>query len=185
MTRLGRPLGRGGADQLDPGLQELARLAALRANPAVAVGVVGEAQRQLRGGVAGADDARDRDRHVRAQHQDLAVLVEDAVGGPDAVERAATEHRLVLERGRGDLAVAGGVERRAHRLDDRAQLAHLVGQHVACPAGDRNDHRAHGSEPDGAGSASGSPGAGRLRRLRRRAHGHARGRALPGIGAAH
>ena len=46
---------------------------------------------------------------------------------------AAREHLLVLERRRGDLAVAARVEHAAHRRLDRAQLAHLVGQHVAGP----------------------------------------------------
>ena len=38
--------------------------------------------------VAGGHDARDRDRHVRAQHQHVAVLVEQAVGGPAAASVA-------------------------------------------------------------------------------------------------
>ena len=44
---LGGPGRPAGADQLDPRLQELARLSALRADAAVAVREIGEAQRQL------------------------------------------------------------------------------------------------------------------------------------------
>ena len=47
--RLGGSLRRGRADELDPGLQELAHLAAVRAHAAVGVGEVAEAQRRLGG----------------------------------------------------------------------------------------------------------------------------------------
>ena len=67
--RLGGALGSGGADQLDAGLQQLAGLAALGADAAVAVGEVAEAQRGLAGAVAGGDHAGDRDGHVRAQDE--------------------------------------------------------------------------------------------------------------------
>ena len=47
LDHLGGALRRRGADQLDPGLGELAHLAALRAHRAVGVGQVAEAQRRL------------------------------------------------------------------------------------------------------------------------------------------
>ena len=50
---LGGAAGRGGADQLDAGLQELARLAALRPDPAIGVGDIGEAERRLGSGRSG------------------------------------------------------------------------------------------------------------------------------------
>ena len=104
------PCGRGRADQLDARLQQLARLPALRAHAAVAVREVAEAQRRLARGVAGGDDARDRHGHVRAQHEHGAGLVEHAVGGLRFGHVGAREHRLVLERGRVDLAVAVALE---------------------------------------------------------------------------
>ena len=109
---------------------------------AVAVREVGEAQRQLRAGVAGADDARDRDRHVRAQHQHLAVLVEDAVGRPRR-RRARRGRAPTRTRARACRSRRSRRRRTTARrlLGDRAQLAHLVGQHVARAAGNRNDHR--------------------------------------------
>src|SRR5205085_10317221 len=64
---LSGPLRSGRADQLDPGLQQLARLPALGAHAAVAVGEVAEAQRRLTHRVARGDHARDRSGHVRAQ----------------------------------------------------------------------------------------------------------------------
>ena len=97
------------ADQLEPGLQLLARLAALRAHGAVGALEVAEAQRRLDVGVARRDHARDRDRHVRAQHQRprpsrrTAGTRARGAASPVAV-------RLVLERGRVHLAVAGVVE---------------------------------------------------------------------------
>ncbi len=51
------------------------------------------------------------------------------------------EHRLVLERRRVHLAVAVALEHAAQSVGDRAQLARLVGQHVAGAAGDRMHHR--------------------------------------------
>ena len=135
------PVGRGGADQLDPGLEELARLAALRAHAAVGVREVAEAQRRLGVAVARRDQARDRDRHVRAEHEHLAVLVEHAVRGAARVHVGALERALVLERRRVDLAVAGPLEHLADAVGHRAQLAHLVGQEVSRSAGDAIDHR--------------------------------------------
>ena len=138
--RLGGALRARDADQLDPGLQELARLPALRAHAAVGVREVAEAQRRLGVGVAGRDQPRDRDRHVRAQHEHVAVLVEHPVGRAAAPAMSArSKVLLVLERGRVDLAVAGALEHGAHAVGHRAQLAHLVGQHVARSAGDAVD----------------------------------------------
>ena len=45
--RLGRPLGRGRAHQLDPSLQQLPRLTALGAHAPVGVSEIAEAQRRL------------------------------------------------------------------------------------------------------------------------------------------
>jgi hypothetical protein len=131
----------GRADELDPRLQELAHLSAMRAHAAVGVGEVGEAQRRLGGRVARGDDARDRHGHVGAQRHHVAVVVEDAVGGIDA-GLAAAQNVLELDRRRPDLAVAPTLEHRAHGLGDGAQLPHLVGQDVARPVGDGVDHRA-------------------------------------------
>ena len=105
--RLRRPGRRGRADQLDPGLQELARLAALRAHAPVAVREIGESQRQLARLVARRHKSRDRHRHVRSQHQHLTVFIENAIGRSGAAERTARDHGLVLERRRVHLAVAG------------------------------------------------------------------------------
>ena len=130
--RLGRALRPGRADELDPRLQDLARLPALRAHGAVGVRRSSRsAAAARRVGVAGGDHARDRDRHVRAQHEHVAVLVEELVGGVGRGRVAAREHLLVLQRGRRDLAVAARVEHAADRLGDRAQLAQLVRQDVA------------------------------------------------------
>ena len=73
------PSGAGEPISSMPGLQQLARLPALRAHAAVAVGEVAEAQRRLARGVARGHHARDRHGHVRAQHEHGAGLVEDAV----------------------------------------------------------------------------------------------------------
>ena len=62
--RLGGTPGARRANQLDPGLQKLARLPALRPHPAVGVGEVAEAQGRLGVGVARRHQPRDRDRHV-------------------------------------------------------------------------------------------------------------------------
>ena len=135
--RLGGAVGGGRADELDAGLQELAHLAAVRAHAAVGVSEVAELQRRLGGRIARRDEPRDRHGHVRAQREHLAVVVEDAVGGRRAA--ATAEHRLVFERGSPDLAVAVELEDPAHGLGDVAQLAHLVGQHVARARRDRVD----------------------------------------------
>src|SRR5664280_1856082 len=131
---------RGRADQLDPCLQQLARLPALGAHAAVAVDEVAEAQGRLAGCIAGGDHARDRHGHVRAQHQHGAGLVEDAVGGPGFGHVRAREHRLVLQRRRVDLAVAVALEDPPQGVGDGAHLARLVWQHVARAAGNRVDH---------------------------------------------
>jgi hypothetical protein len=99
-----------------------------------------EAQRRLDVRIARGHQPRDRDGHVRAQQEHRAVVVEEPV---DAVAAGHPAHdRLVLDRRRPHLAVAEALEHGAHRLGDRTQLAHLVGQDVAGPGGDRV-HRAH------------------------------------------
>ena len=110
LERLDRALQARRADELDPGLQHLARLPALRPHGAVGVGEVAEAQRRIGGRVARRHHPRDRDRHVRAQHEHVALLVEQPVGGLGRGGVAARERRLVLERRRRDLAVAARVE---------------------------------------------------------------------------
>jgi hypothetical protein len=137
----GRP---GNADQLDPGLEHLAVLPALGPHRAVGVRDVAEAQRRIRARVAGRDDARDRDRHVRAQHEHVALLVEQLVGGVGRRGVAAREHLLVLERGRVDLSVAVRVEDAAELLRHRVELAHLVRQDVARAARRGVDRHAEG-----------------------------------------
>ena len=72
----------------------------------VGVGDVAEAQRRLGRLVARGHHARDRHRHVRAQRQHVAVVVDHPVGRLHAAV-AAAQDRLVLDRGRVDLAVAG------------------------------------------------------------------------------
>ena len=138
--RLGGALRPGRADELDPGLQDLARLPAVLAHGAVGVLEVTEAQRDLRRRVARGDHAGDRDRHVRTQHEHVAVLVEQPVRGVGGRRIAARQDLFVLERRRRDLAVAALVEHGPHRVGDRPQLAQLVREDVARAAGDRVDH---------------------------------------------
>ncbi len=161
------------ADELDPGLEELAHLAAVRAHRAVGVGDVAEAQRRIGRRVARRDEPRDRDGHVGAQREDLAVVVEHPVRRRHVRPRRLGHDALVLDRRRVDLAVAVALEDGAQRLRDRAQLAHLVRQDVARAAGDRVDHT-----PAGCGSvatrsicAPGRAGARRCARSRGRSRG--------------
>ena len=86
------PGGAGRADELD------ARPAGTRASGrgagvtcAVGVGDVAEAQRRLGRLVARGHDARDRHRHVRAQREHVAVVVEHAVGRLHAAVAAAQD----------------------------------------------------------------------------------------------
>ena len=97
----------------------------------VAVGEIGEAQRRVGVLVAGGGHPGDGNRHVRAQHEDGAALVEHAVGGPGLCHVAAGELGLVFERGRADLAVSVALEDLLHGFGDVPQFARLVGQHVA------------------------------------------------------
>jgi hypothetical protein len=108
------------------------------------VGDVAEAQRRLGGGVARGHHARDRDGHVGAQREHVAVIVDDAIGRLDA-RVAAAEDRLVLDGRRVDLAIAVALEDVPKSVGDRAQLPHLVGEHVAGPARDAVDHTVAGS----------------------------------------
>ena len=100
LERLDRAVRARRADELDPRLQHLPRLPALRAHGAVGVGEVAEAQRRSGRRVARRHHARDRDRHVRAQHEHVALLVEQPVGGLGRRRVAARQRRLVLERRR-------------------------------------------------------------------------------------
>ena len=129
------PAGARHADQLDAALEELARLPGAALRGAVGVGEVAEAERRLGVRVAGGHHAGDRDRHVRAQRQHLPCLVEEPVARAGRALVADAQHLLVLERGRPHLAVAGALEGAAQALRQRAQLAHLVGEHVAGPLG--------------------------------------------------
>ena len=90
--------------------------------------------------LARADEARDRDGHVGAQDEHLAVLVEHAVGRACPPERPARDHGLILERRRVDLAVTRIAKDRAQPFGQRAQLTHLVGQDVSSATGNREDH---------------------------------------------
>ncbi len=141
LDHLGGALGRARAQQLDPGVHELAHLGALRAHRPVGVADVGEAQRHLGLGVAARRHPRDRHGHVRAQRQQLAALVEEAIGADAAAPLGALQHLVVLEcRGR-DLPVAAILEDVGQGRLQRAQLAHLVREDVPGARGDRVDHR--------------------------------------------
>jgi hypothetical protein len=122
--------GRGRSDQLDPNLEELARLPASALRRAVGVGEVAQPERGLGLAPARPHHAGDRDRHVRAQDQDPPFFVEQPVAGSRGALVARHEHLLVLERRGPDLPVARLVEGRAQAIGDRADLAHLVGQDV-------------------------------------------------------
>ena len=124
--RLHGALGSGRADQLDARLQQLARLPALGAHAAVAVGEVAEAQWRLARRVARGGHAGDRHGHVRAQHEHRTGLVEHTVGRPRFGHVRTREHRLVLERRRVHLAVAVALEHRAQGVGDGANLARLI-----------------------------------------------------------
>src|SRR5262249_55722234 len=89
---------------------------------------------------AARDQPRDRNRHVRAQCEQLAALVEELVGGPRSEAVAAGQHLVVLDRGGRDLAVAVLFEDADQRGVKLAQLAHLIGQDVPGPRWNRVDH---------------------------------------------
>ena len=129
------------AEQLDPGVQELADLAPLGADDPVGVADVGEAQGRRGLREAGRHQAGDRDRHVGAQGEQLAALVEEAVGADPAASLAARQHLVVLQRRRRDLAVAEALEDLDQGRLELAKLAHLVRQDVPGARGDRVDHR--------------------------------------------
>lgn len=123
--RLDRPPGRRRADQLTARLEELAHLPAVRAHPAVHVREGGEPERRRDRGITRGGDAGDRDRHVRAQLQDGAVVVEEPV---DPRVTADADLAQVVLDGRGvDLPVTEVLKDAPQRVGDRAQLAHLVG----------------------------------------------------------
>ncbi len=154
---LGGALWGGCADQLDPGLQQLARLSTLRAHAAIAVRQVAKAQRWIFGGIAGGDHARDRHGHVRAQHERSTGLVKDAISRLGFGHVGACKHRLVLERRRVHLAVAMALEHAAQSVSDGAHLARLVREHVPRAAGYRMDHRSGCIQADG-GDVGGAAG---------------------------
>ena len=141
LDHLGGALRGRGADQLDAGLGELAHLAALGAHRAVGAGQVAEPHRHLGVGEAGGGEAGDRHGHFGAQGEQVAALVEEAVARAGRAPVAAGEHLVVLDRRRRDLAVAARLEDPEQRGLEPAQLAHLVGQDVSCPRGDRMNHR--------------------------------------------
>ena len=74
----GRP---GDADQLDPALEELARLAATPLDGAVGVGEVAEPQGRRHARVAVGHEPRDRDGRVRAEREHVAAVVEEPEAG--------------------------------------------------------------------------------------------------------
>ncbi len=139
-------LGRGRPDQLEPRLEELARLRGAAFDRAVRVREVEEPQRQRRVGEAVRHQARGRDRAVGAQHQHPALVVEQPEGGSGGPVVAAPQHVLVLERGGLDLAVAVLLEHAAQAVREQAQLARLVGQNIARTRGKRMDHAGNPSE---------------------------------------
>ena len=110
LDHLGGALGSLGAEQLDAGLHELPHLAALRADRAVGVADVEEAERRLGAREPARDQARDRDRHVGAHREQLAALVEEPVGGRGTPLVAARKDLVVLDRRRAHLAVAEPLE---------------------------------------------------------------------------
>ena len=181
LDHLGGPIRRRGADQLDPGLGELAHLAALRAHGAKGVGQVAKPQRRLGVGVAARDETRDRHRHVGAQGEQVAALVEEAVGGGGGAAVAAGEHLVVLDRGRRDLAVAAALEDLDHRQVQAAQLPHLIGQHVAGSWWNRVNHppdltRVSGESPARQGPLTRPVQSGRRGRAGARRSARSRGR---------
>src|SRR4051794_4677778 len=125
---LGIALDSGNADQLRAHLQELGQLAAAARDRAISLAAVAEPQRAVLVREASSDEARDRDRHVRAQHQQVPLRVEQSPARTGGALVALAEHLLVLHRRRPHFAVAGLLQRRAQAVHQRAQLAHLVGQ---------------------------------------------------------
>jgi hypothetical protein len=141
LDHLGGSIGSRCADQLHPRLGELAHLPALRVHGPVRPRDVGEAEGRLLVLQPRGDKTRDRNRHVRAHRQQLATLVEEPVRRVRVSLVAPPEHLRVLDRRGGDLPVASLFEGSAKRRLERAQLAHLLGQHVARPRWGRVDHR--------------------------------------------
>jgi hypothetical protein len=67
------------------------------------------------GGEPRGDHTSDRHGHVRTHREELAVGVEEPVGGRRPALVAAGEHRVVLDRGGCDLAVAVALEHAGER----------------------------------------------------------------------
>ena len=133
------PSGAGGAEQLDAGLDELAHLAALRADRAVGAAPGRQSRNgRLRVGEAVGDQARDRDRHVRAQREQLAATRRRSGRrpAPRGRRRARAPPRT---------RSSGSRPRRSRSARttsisapaSAAQLAHLVGEDVSGAWGNR------------------------------------------------
>src|SRR6185503_5830082 len=83
--------------------------------------------------------AGDRDRHVRAQSEQLSALVEEAVRAGSPALVAPRQNLLVLEGRRRHLAVAMAFEDLRQGLLESAKLAHLVREDVPGSGWDRMD----------------------------------------------
>src|SRR5674476_1594678 len=76
-------------------------------------------------------EARDRHRHVRAQHELVALLVVDPIPGFEGVVVGHLERLRILKPGCAYLPVPVGLEAAAQCRLDGAQLAALRRQDVA------------------------------------------------------
>ena len=141
LEHLGGPLRGRRAEQLDPGVQELADLRPLRADDPVGVADVTEAVGRLGVSEAARDEARDRDGHVGAQGEELAALVEEAVRAHPAAALSPLQDLVVLQGRRRDVAVAEALEHLDQGRLERAEFAHLVREDVPGSGWDRVDHR--------------------------------------------
>ena len=142
LDHLGRSVGGIHADQLHPGLHELPHLPTLGTDRAVRIAHVAEPERWLGIAEPRRDQARDRHGHVGAHGQKRPVLVEESVGGRSPALVAPSEHLVVLDRGRRDLAVPEPLERVSERRLEAPKLAHLVGKDVPGTGGNSVNHSA-------------------------------------------
>src|SRR5262249_18305323 len=83
----------------------------------------------------------DRDRHVGAESEQLAALVEEAVRPHPAPALAALQDLVVLESRGSDVAVAVALEAVPGRRLERANLPHPVRKDLPVAALNRVDHR--------------------------------------------
>ena len=129
------------ADQLDAELRELAGLAAQGVALAEDGRGVAQAERSLLVAQARGDHARDRQRHLRAQHEQIAVGIEQAerilVGGVGRGKEVG-----LLEHGGLDRQVAGLGKAAAHGLDDLLAPQGLLGEDVSEAAWGGSEHNA-------------------------------------------